>query len=125
MCSTHPLSVDIHTHILLCLLIDYLSNRKQCVVFNDTISRFFDIHTGVPQGSSLGPLLFLIYINDLPFLTKEVNILMYADDTTLYGIREDFTLFESDINNILDTLNNWFKLNKLSLNAEKTKLMIY
>ena len=63
------------------LLISYLGNRKQCVIFNDTTSSVSNVHTGVPQGSILGPLLFFIYSNNLPVF----NVIMYADDTALYG----------------------------------------
>ena len=62
----------------------YLSNRYQYVEFNGSISSTKVIDTGVPQGSILGPLLFLIYINDLPCVSPLFNMVMYADDTTLY-----------------------------------------
>ena len=61
----------------------------------------------------------------LPFFTDRFNIIMYADDTTLYGNREDFASFETNVNSNLEILNNWFKINKLSLNPEKTKLMMF
>ena len=65
------------------LLKNYLSNRSQYVEFNGHISNTLPISTGVPQGSVLGPLLFLIYINDLPLVSHIFDMLMYADDTTL------------------------------------------
>ena len=66
------------------LLQSYLSERYQYVEYNGHRSNTLPISTGVPQGSVLGPLLFLIYINDLPMVTDVFNMLMYADDTTLY-----------------------------------------
>ena len=84
------------------------------------------ICNGVPQGSILGPLLFLVYINDFPNTSKVFNFLMYADDTTLYCCLEDI---QSD--NKKQVLNNefrvhsWLNANKLSLNVRKTKYMIF
>ena len=108
-------------------MISYLSNRKQCVIFNDSTSSLSNVHTGVPQGSILGPLLFLIYINDLPAFAEKFNVIMYADDTTLYANLDDFSenSVNLDIDGELEIINNWFKVNKLSLNAEKTKLMVF
>ena len=63
---------------------NYLSNRQQYVEYNGATSHKLKISTGVPQGSILGPLLFLIYINDLPSVSNVLQMLMYADDTTLY-----------------------------------------
>ena len=104
-----------------------MNNRKQFVLFEDTKSNMSKIHTGVPQGSILGPLLFLIYINDLPFFNSSFKTIMYADDTTLYSNIEDFSSnnLENEINLKLQTLNSWFKYNKLSLNTNKTKMMIF
>ena len=68
------------------LLTDYLTNRKQYVVFNDHCSDISDIVNGVPQGSILGPLLFSIYINDLIRTCNKCKFIMYADDTTIYFI---------------------------------------
>ena len=63
---------------------DYLSNRTQVVGFQGVTSASVVVSTGVPQGSILGPLLFILHINDLPEVVSDCNILMYADDTVLY-----------------------------------------
>ena len=108
----------------------YLYDRFQCVTYNDKSSRFLKITTGVPQGSILGPLLFLIYINDLPSVTN-LNIIQYADDTC-FLIPYSYTTIDEDvlaqtrmINNELHTIHSWLKANKLSLNIGKTKCMIF
>ena len=109
------------------LLDCYLRNREQYVKYNNYQSELIDISTGVPQGSILGPLLFSICINDLITVSDKLNFIMYADDTTIYFNLEDFdpTCIEADITNELEKVNIWLKLNKLSLNTQKTKLMVF
>ncbi|XP_065639571.1 uncharacterized protein LOC136072316 [Hydra vulgaris] len=104
----------------------YLCNRQQCVISNDNkYSNLLEIKCGVPQGSILGPLLFLIYINDLPQSLKKLDAVMFADDTSLfYSSASIENLFES-VNDDLENLNTWFKVNKLSLNTEKTKYILF
>ena len=115
------------TDTALDLMRSYLTNRKQYVVFNGCQSDYSEIYTGVPQGSILGPLFFSIYINDLINVSNRLNFLMYADDTTIYFNLEEFEYLnrEKDINTELKKVNTWLELNKLSLNAQKTKLMIF
>ena len=81
------------------------------------------IKTGVPQGSILGPLLFLVYNNDLPEISRQIKMVMYADDTTLYCNLGD--LSEDIINNELTNVSEWLAANKLSLNLKKTKYMVF
>ena len=82
---------------------------------------------GVQQGSILGPLLFSIYINDLPRTCPKFHCIMCADDTTLYSFLENFESndVEREINCELDKVNLWLKANKLSLNVTKTKCMFF
>ena len=109
------------------LLKNYLTNRRQYVVYNSQNSETLDISTGVPQGSILGPLFFSICINDLITVSNKLKFIMYADDTTIYFNLEDFDPYnlERDINNELEKITIWLKMNKLSLNVQKTKLMIF
>lgn len=103
---------------------NYLSDRYQYVEFNNAISSKRLITTGVPQGSILGPLLFLIYINDLPLVSDLFNMLMYADDTTLYcNINQETS--DVVINSELEKVTTWLSSNKLSLNIKKSKFMVF
>ena len=102
------------------LIISYLSERWQFVYFNGHKSSYLPIKTGIPQGSVLGPLLFFIYINDLPLVSNVYDMLMYADDTTLYcninqNIGKEVIYVE------LLKLWDWLGENKLTLNIAKTK----
>ena len=105
----------------------YLTNRKQYVVYNSCQSDYSEIYTGVPQGSILGTLFFSIYINDLINVRNRLNFLIYANDTTKYFNLEKFEYLnrERDINSELEKVNTWLRLNKISLNAMKTNLMVF
>ena len=112
----------------------YLENRYQYVECNGTSSSLKEIETGVPQGSILGPLLFIIYMNDIHFASENFKFILYADDTTLVSPLCSFTLSSNsnDINQMsslinfeLSKISDWLAVNKLSLNAEKTKYMIF
>ena len=91
---------------LLTLFENYLCNRKQRVVLNGSCSDFFTIESGVPQGSVLGPLLFLIYINDLETNIKS-NIKFFADDTMLFSIVNDPLISAIDLNHDLNGIQQW------------------
>ena len=113
----------------LSLLESYLSNRQQYVEINGKKSSLTNITTGVPQGSILGPLLFIIYINDIALASDHFKTITYADDTTLFislSISEMSTKPSIDtINTELNNYINWLRLNALSLNENKTKYMIF
>ena len=97
----------------------YLSNRYQFVQLNDHLSNKLPISCGVPQGSILGPLLFLIYINDITKVSDLFNIFMFVDDTNLFLSDSCLTNLADKINNELVKISTWFKVNKLSLNIKK------
>ncbi len=109
----------------------YLFDRKQFVEYDGTKSDTLSITTGVPQGSVLGPLLFIIYVNDIAFASNIFKMVVYADDTTLSSTLTTCNITKANrydnrcINHELEKINMWFKLNKLSLNASKSKYMIF
>ena len=104
----------------------YLTSRTQYVDINGHCSKQKYITTGVPQGSILGPLLFIIYMNDIPACSEAFNFILYADDTSLFAaldISEDN--FSQFLNIELDRVYEWLCCNKLSLNLDKTKFMFF
>ena len=113
--------------ISLSLIRNYLTNRFQYVQFENSESDLLEIKTGIPQGSILGPLFFSIMINDLVNSSNKFKFLMYADDTTIYFNLEDFPIENREvlINNELEKDNKWLKLNKLAVNVDKTKSMLF
>ena len=102
----------------------YPSHRKQRTSCSDAISDPLPVTFGVPQGSILGPLLFLVYINDLPMAIKNCEVTLYADDTVLYYFAKEPHLLEEALNDDLLRVAHWLHGNKLTLNLTKTKSMI-
>ena len=102
----------------------YLSNRKQFISTDEGNTDMETITCGVPQGSILGPLLFLIFVNDLTQATS-LDPIMFADDTNLFYSNKDITTLFEVVNKELVNINTWFQANKLSLNANKTKYVLF
>ena len=105
------------------ILSSYLTNRKQRVRIGTSYSSWFDILTGVPQGSILGPLLFNIFISDL-FLFFGVDIANYADDNTPYVCHLDFNIVAQNLENASDKLLKWFANNKMKVNPDKYHFLL-
>ena len=102
------------------LLTSYLYNRKQAVKISSTISNEKTVTIGVPQGSVLGPLLFLLYVNDLPNASQRLKSILFADDTTLSMNGHNHENLIANVNTELDTIKDWTQANRLSLNLTKT-----
>ena len=112
-------------HTALQIIKSYLESRTQCVEIDGIRSRYNNIHIGVPQGSILGPLLFLIYINDFPKVCSQSTCLLYADDTALFFEGSSSIELQGKLNKDLPDVCKWLQVNKLSLNTEKTFCQLY
>ena len=107
------------------LIRSYLDNRRQYVSLNGFDSEIKNVNCGVPQGSSLGPLLFLIYINDFRLCLDKTNCGHFADDTFIMYNNKKLKSIETIVKSELKQVSSWLRLNKLSLNSDKTKLIFF
>ena len=98
----------------------YLTNRSQFIMYDNIQSETRSINCGVPQGSILGPLLFIIYMNDICNVSELVYTIIYADDTSVI-------MSGNDLESLIQSVNSelWLKANKLSLNVNKTYYLIF
>ena len=104
---------------------NYLNGRTQYVNYNGKVSLKKVITCGVPQGSVLGPLLFLTYINDVEKCLKKMKCVLFADDTTVYHSGPEINTLKLEVEKDLDVLSDCFLANKLSLSISKTNFMHY
>lgn len=107
------------------LIGSYLTNRKQFVAVEGKTSKTLGINTGVPQGSNIGPLLFLVYINDIGKLDLKGIPRLFADDSALFYPGASTDEIVSHVEHDLCILNDYFCMNLLSLNLAKTKYMLF
>ena len=105
---------------LLFLIQNLLKNQKQRTVINGQSYNWGDISAGVPQGSILGPLLFLVYINDLAVGLK-CNVKLFADDTSLFTVVEDSNIAANDMNHDLDLISQWAHTWRMAFNPDSLK----
>ena len=104
---------------------NYLENRKQIVKYNQVKSKEMIITSGVPQGSILGPLLFLLYINDIQNCSKIISIILFADDTNIFYSNSCLKTLNKIIQLEIDKIADWLNVNKLSINTTKTKFILF
>ena len=104
---------------------NYLNERYQCTIANNVISNIEAVTCGVPQGSVCGPLLFLIYINDLSNVMDYCKVSLYADDTVIYIIHSNVQIALQLLQKDLNKLVEWCTDNKVTINCKKTKYCIY
>ena len=91
----------------------YLSSRKQCIVEKNKISKLQIVKSWVPQGSVLGPVLFLLFIYDLPLFTNETEVDIYADNTTMHTANTEYKNVEKDLQRGASGFQGWCKANKM------------
>ena len=104
---------------------NYLTNRKQYTFLNGHNSTLKEIKCGVPQGSLLGPLLFILYINDFCRSSNILSFILFADDSNVFFSHDNSNTLINIVNSELDKLTAWIRANKLSLNLQKTKYMFF
>ena len=102
----------------------YLKNRYQQVLANGTMSDSRKVKQGVPQGSTLGPLFYILYANDIPNKVTS-KIALYADDTALYSSSMNPNTITRNLQKDMDSLAQWCSENDLTINASKTKVMLF
>ena len=102
----------------------YLTGRTQYCRINGQLSDPLTVINGIPQGSALGPLLFLIYINDLPKCLEHTITNMFADDTQIEASSDNVNVITDKLNHDLENVSAWLSANKLTLNKTKTEYMI-
>ena len=105
--------------------VSYLSDRQQFVTVNGVKSDLTSISCGIPQGSVLGPILFLLYINDFHLCSALFDFHLFADDANLFYRHKDIKLWQQNINDELKNVSLWLCSNKLSLNIEKSNFVIF
>ena len=103
----------------------YISNRLQYVSYNGYASATKNVTCGVPQGSVLGPLLFLVYVNDLAYVSPKLFSTMFADDTNMFMSGKNVLSLATEFNTELVQVVKWLQVNKLSLNIDKTHYMLF
>ena len=104
---------------------NYLTNRQQRVYANGYYSNYLDITQGVPQGSVLGPLFYIVYVNDLKNIVKKCKFAMYADDTVIYISRKNVDVSVKKLQSDIDSLSCGCDRNGIMANVDKTKLMVF
>ena len=102
----------------------YLCDRTQRVCTQGHLSESKKIVCGVPQGSILGPLLFIVFINDLPLAMEYSLVSMYADDSTITTVVKTIPLIEEKLNSDLEHVSNWCHENRMAINFDKRKTMV-
>ena len=105
--------------------ISYLGNRVQRVRIGNSYSEYQNVNVGIPQGSVLGPLLFIFYVNDLPKVSASLKSILFADDTTVSSSGYIFSDLCITVNDELESVYRWSVSNRLSLNSDKTAALIF
>ena len=104
---------------------DYLTDRQQRVLANGRLSTYQTITQGVPQGSVLGPLFYIVYANDLSKIFKNCKFALYADDTVLYVSHRNFDIAVNKMQDDTDSLSRWCATNGIMVNTDKTKTLVF